>query len=165
MGNLQAIGHSKIVAFLVSTTIGFLLIPVFLFIGVMWIQPSFSSLGILVALLVLVFLVAAFEPGVSVGNGFGTALRGNHPTPAGHIATKWVVMAYAPLIPIRSYEVVSSREIAYQNWFIGYSQTSEFRYRRIAGGLYWPQVRPTVLVILGIVILPMIILPILLHAL
>ena len=84
----------------------------------------------------------------------GTALRGEHPTPTGHIATKWVVFFYLPLIPIRSYEILSDAEVDYQNWFVGYSRASEFRYRPVTGGWYWPQVRPTLFVILAVVLLP-----------
>ena len=132
-----------------------------LFIAAIWLKPSWSSFAFLAALVAVVGVLASLEEGVSVGNGFGTTLRGEHRTADGYIATKWVVFYYAPLIPIRSCEIVGARDREYLNWWIGASSGPTLRYRPLSTGLlYWPQVAPTFALVWAIICIPA-----LLHAL
>lgn len=43
-------------------------------------------------------------------NGMGTKLVGNTKSPKGYIATKWLVLLFLPILPIKSYEVFAEQQ-------------------------------------------------------
>jgi peroxiredoxin len=102
-----------------------LFLTVILFIG--------SALAFVVIGGVLWFL-ARKSNSTGTFNGFGTKLYGNKRTPGGRIATKWVVFFFMPIVPVKSYKVISQQK----------TRVSTVEYRTDYAltelpGLYWPQ--------------------------
>ena len=64
--------------------------------------------GILVAILIS-WLLASFDENMMTINLCGTRLYGRTVVPQGFIATKWLVIAGLPIIPIRSYDVLAEQ--------------------------------------------------------
>ena len=79
----------------------------------MSISLTANILAILVCLGISWFLAIKSEH-MGVINGMGTKLVGQEKSTEGYIATKWLVMVFLPLIPIKSYEVFGEQEGAYE---------------------------------------------------
>lgn len=71
--------------------------------------------------------------------GCDTFLYGHHKTINGYIATKWVVWAFIPLIPVRAYEIIGEGE---QEEFTSGSYKSYSRQITYLNypNFFWPQV-------------------------
>lgn len=70
----------------------------------MSISLTTNVLAILVCLGISWFLAGKSEH-MMVINGMGTKFVGQEETPEGYVATKWLVMIFMPVLPIKSYEV------------------------------------------------------------
>ena len=103
------------VSLLVAITLIFLLVP-----GILHAQdpacwfvrnldrPSLpQSLVILPACVAVSWFLARRQKDLYTINGVGTKLHGQSPMPGsrGYIATKWIVILFLPILPVRSYQV------------------------------------------------------------
>lgn len=64
--------------------------------------------GVLVSILIS-WLLSSFDHNMMSINFCGTRLYGRTVIPQGYIATKWLVLAGLPVIPVQSYEVIAEQ--------------------------------------------------------
>jgi hypothetical protein len=75
-------------------------------------QPSLLLILLLIpACLALSWFLARLQDQPFTANGIGTSLVGRLPAPGsrGYISTKWLVVVFLPLIPVRSYRVIDEQ--------------------------------------------------------
>jgi hypothetical protein len=73
------------------------------------IPPYINILSIL-ACLGFAWVLAYKSKNLGTINGVGTRLIGNQKTPNGYIATKWLVFMFLPMLPVKSYEIISEQQ-------------------------------------------------------
>jgi hypothetical protein len=83
-----------------------------------------NVLGILAGIGVAWFLASKSDHMGTI-NEMGTKLVGNDESPNGYISTKWLVVLFLPLIPIRSYEVLGEHQGASERIYYSMRPTPE----------------------------------------
>jgi len=68
---------------------------------------------VIVASLYISWLLASKSENMETINGIGARLVANHKMPGKYIATKWLVLMYLPILPIKSYEVFGEQQGQY----------------------------------------------------
>jgi hypothetical protein len=100
-------------------------------------QPSLlQSLVILPVCIAVSWLLARRQKDLYTINGVGTKLHGQSPMPnsRGYIATKWLVIMFLPILPVRSYQVCGEHSDAANKKYYDMEPLDH---------LHWEQVKET----------------------
>jgi hypothetical protein len=92
--------------------------------------------------------------GTSSYDFIGTRLYGKKPTENGYLATKWIIVAMIPILPVATYEIFYEGDLTQEQSGRTNMQSQSFVCRALPG-LCWKQVVPTLLIgwsILGAII-------------
>ena len=103
------------------------------------IAPVPGAIAVLGAVLGLAWWMGRTADEFNSMNGLGTTLYGSKETPEGRVGTQWIIIAGVPILPVRSYVILSGGEET-ANWS-GAIRTKMFRLRTL-DGVYWPQALP-----------------------
>ncbi|HWQ57414.1 MAG TPA: hypothetical protein VN540_00215 [Clostridia bacterium] len=92
--------------------------------------------------------------GTSSYNFVGTRLYGKKPTENGYLATKWIIVALIPILPVATYEIFYEGNLMEEQSGRTNTQSQSFACRALPS-LCWKQAVPTLLIgwsILGAII-------------
>ena len=125
-----------------GSIIGFMMWAEFLLLVWCFIGPSPVPFTIAAAVAGYAWFLARHQQGAESVNLMGTTFIGRRRTPAGHIATKWLIMLGVPLLPVGSYEVLYTGATTEHVAPIGSSWTTGLGVRPLPGRamFHWPQV-------------------------
>lgn len=83
--------------------------------------------------------------GTSSYDFMGTRLYGKKPTENGYLATKWIIVALIPILPVATYEIFYEGNLMEEQSGRASTQSQSFVCRALPG-LCWKQVVPTLLI-------------------
>lgn len=75
-----------------------------------WDIPLHTNVLVIIICFVVSWFLAKKSENMETINGMGVTLLGNDRSSKGYIATKWLVVLFLPLIPIRSYEILDEQD-------------------------------------------------------